>query len=156
MFYIFCSFTLLVCGEKNILPNWTNSQEPELGVFGYLEPEPLEKKQKPEPLGKKNQEPESEPLEKKKSGAEAAKKFAGSPALKIRKSLPKLSRLPDSSMISILTFSESWPTNFIPAASNSGTYLGFTSYLQIGKIYINMWSIALMLRYQDIICNIHV
>ena len=27
----FCSFTLLVCGEKNILPNLTNSQEPEPG-----------------------------------------------------------------------------------------------------------------------------
>ena len=44
-FYIFiCRFTLLVCGEKNILANLTNSQEPE----------PLEKKnQEPEPLGKK-------------------------------------------------------------------------------------------------------
>ena len=41
--YIFCIFTLLVCGEKNILPNLTNSQEPE-PVFGPLEPEPLEKK----------------------------------------------------------------------------------------------------------------
>jgi hypothetical protein len=41
---IFCSFTLLVCGKKNILPNLTNSQELELGVFGSLEPEPLEKK----------------------------------------------------------------------------------------------------------------
>ena len=29
LFYIFCSFTLLVCGEKNILPNLTNSQKPE-------------------------------------------------------------------------------------------------------------------------------
>ena len=27
--------------------------EPEPGVFGSLEPEPLEKKQEPEPLGKK-------------------------------------------------------------------------------------------------------
>ena len=38
----------------------------EPGVFGSLEPEPLEKKNQepePEPLGKKNQEPE--PLEKK-------------------------------------------------------------------------------------------
>ena len=44
--YIFCSFTLLVCGEKNILPNLTNSQEPEPDFFGPLEPqqEPLEKK----------------------------------------------------------------------------------------------------------------
>ena len=61
MFYIFCSFTLLVCGEKNILPNLTNSHEPEPGVFGSLEPEPLEEKNKePEPLEKKSQE--SEPL----------------------------------------------------------------------------------------------
>ena len=41
LFYIFCSFTLLFCGEKNILPNLTNSQEP---FFGPLEPEPLDKK----------------------------------------------------------------------------------------------------------------
>ena len=31
--------------------------EPEAGVFGSLEPEPLEKNQEPEPLGK-SQEPE--------------------------------------------------------------------------------------------------
>ena len=49
LFYIFCSFTLQVSGEKNILPNLTNSQEPE----------PLEKEyQEPDPLGEKNQEPE--------------------------------------------------------------------------------------------------
>ena len=49
--YFFCRFTLLVCGEKNILANLTNSQEPEpepvgAGFFGSLEqePEPLEKK----------------------------------------------------------------------------------------------------------------
>ena len=35
LFYILCSFTLLVCGEKNILPNLTNSQEPE-SVFWPL------------------------------------------------------------------------------------------------------------------------
>ena len=29
LFYIFCSFTLLVCGETNVLPNLTNSPEPE-------------------------------------------------------------------------------------------------------------------------------
>ena len=55
--YFFCSFTLLVCGEKNILPNSTNSQEPE-PFFCPLEPEPepLEKKyQEPEPLGKKSE-----------------------------------------------------------------------------------------------------
>ena len=38
------------------------------------------KNQEPEPLGKKSQELDPEPLEKK-SGAGAAKKFAGSPAL---------------------------------------------------------------------------
>ena len=46
--------TLLVCGKKNILPNLTNSKEPEPVFFGPLKPEPLEKKyQEPEPLGKK-------------------------------------------------------------------------------------------------------
>ena len=38
--YFFCSFTLLVCGEKNILPNLTNSQEPEPVFIVPLEPEP--------------------------------------------------------------------------------------------------------------------
>jgi len=51
---IFCSFTLLVSGGKNVLPNLTNSQEPEPLFW---------------PLGagaarKKYQELESEPLEK--------------------------------------------------------------------------------------------
>ena len=69
----------LVCYEKNILPNLTNSQKPETFFFGpelEPEPEPPEKKyQVPEPLGEKNQEPE--PLEKKvRTGA--AKKLAGS------------------------------------------------------------------------------
>ena len=51
------------------MPNLTNSQEPE----------PLEKKyQEPEPLGKKIR---SRSRLKKTSGAGAAKKFAGSPAL---------------------------------------------------------------------------
>ena len=71
---------LLVCGEKNILLNLNNSQEPEPVFLGPLEPEP-------EPLAKNYQEPE--PLGKKSgagpllinSGAEAAKKLAGSPAL---------------------------------------------------------------------------
>ena len=56
-------YLILVCGEKNIMPNLTNSQE--------LEPDPLENKyQEPEPL-------------EKKSGARAgaATKLAGSPAL---------------------------------------------------------------------------
>ena len=30
----FCRFTLIVCGEKIILPNLTNSQEPEQILFG--------------------------------------------------------------------------------------------------------------------------
>ena len=59
LFYIFCSFTLLVYGEKNILPNLTNSQEPE----------PLEKKLTGTGAG----------ATRKKTGA--AKKLAGSPAL---------------------------------------------------------------------------
>ena len=79
--YFICSFTLLVCGENNILPNLTNSQEPEPGIFGPLEPEPLENKyQEPEPvpLGKKIR---SRSRLKKKSGAGAAKNISGSPAL---------------------------------------------------------------------------
>ena len=55
-FIFFWRFTLLVCGEKNILVNLTNSQEPEPGVFGSLEPEPLEKKNRSRSrLGKKLQ-----------------------------------------------------------------------------------------------------
>ena len=46
--------------------------EPEPGVFGSLEPEPLEKKQEPEPLGKKVRSRSRSRL-KKKSGAGAAK-----------------------------------------------------------------------------------
>ena len=61
LFYIICSSTLLFCGERNILPNLTNSQEPE-PVFLPLEPKP-------------------EPLEKRIPGAGAATKLAGSPAL---------------------------------------------------------------------------
>ena len=57
--------------EKNILPNLTNSQEPEQGVFGALE-------QKPEPLEKKTK---SRSRLGKKSGVGADKKFAASPAL---------------------------------------------------------------------------
>ena len=59
----FLQFTLLVCEEKNIFPNLTNSQEPEPGVFDSLEPEPLEKKPGAAAAWEKNQEPE--PLEKK-------------------------------------------------------------------------------------------
>ena len=32
---------------------WDPVSEPEPGVFGFLESEPLEKNQEPEPLGKK-------------------------------------------------------------------------------------------------------
>ena len=76
LFYFFCSFTLLVCGEKNILPRsrsrvflapWSRSRWKKK----YQEPEP-------EPLWKKIR---SRSRVKKKSGAGAAKKFAGSPAL---------------------------------------------------------------------------
>ena len=55
LFYILCSFTLLGCGEKNILPNLTNSAG--AGFFGPLEPVPLEKN--------KYQDPEQEPLGEK-------------------------------------------------------------------------------------------
>ena len=57
-------------GKKNILPNYTNSREPEPHVL------------KPAPLEKKYHEPELEPLGKK-SGARAAKKLPGSSALVI-------------------------------------------------------------------------
>ena len=68
MFYIFLQFYLTSLRGKEYF-----AKEPEPGVFGPLEPEPLEKKyQEPEP--------EPEPLEKK-SGAGDAKKFAGFPAL---------------------------------------------------------------------------
>ena len=75
-FYIFCSFTLIVCGEKNILPNLTKSQEPEPVSFGPLEPVSLKKNTRSLSRSRleKNQEPE--PLEKN-SGA-AAKQLAGS------------------------------------------------------------------------------
>ena len=73
----FCSITLLVCGEKNILPNLTKSQEPEPVRAGCFWPlgagagaarkkiaragAAWEKNQEPEPL-EKSQEPEPEPL----------------------------------------------------------------------------------------------
>ena len=44
----FSQVYLLVRGEKNILPNLTDSQEPLSRFFGLLELEP-----EPEPLGKK-------------------------------------------------------------------------------------------------------
>ena len=63
LFYIFCSFTLLVCAEKNILPIVRSRSR----FFGSLEPEPLEKIQGVGAGGawEKDQEPEPEPLKKK-------------------------------------------------------------------------------------------
>ena len=88
---------MLVCGEKNILSNLTNSQEPEPGAFGSLEPEPLEKKNQepePEPLGKKIRSQSRSRLKKKSgTGAGAAKKFAGSPALVCTQSADPISFL---------------------------------------------------------------
>ena len=75
-FIFFCSFTLLVCGEKNIC------QGAGAGCFWPLGAGAARKKipGAGAPAWEKNQEPEPEPLEKK-SGAGAAKKFAGSLAL---------------------------------------------------------------------------
>ena len=56
MFYIFCSFTLLVCGEKNILPNLTNSQDLEPFFWPLGAGADRKKTQEPEP------EPEPEPI----------------------------------------------------------------------------------------------
>ena len=75
--YIFCSFTLLVCGEKNILPIVRSGSR----FFWPLGAGAARKKTGSRSRLGKNQESEPEPLEKKKSGAGAAKKIAGSPAL---------------------------------------------------------------------------
>ena len=62
--YFFCRFTLLVCGEKNILANLTNSQEPEpVGAGCFWSRSRLKKKPGAGAAWEKNQEPE--PLEKK-------------------------------------------------------------------------------------------
>ena len=77
--FIFLQFYLTSLREKNILPNLNNSQEPELGFF--LAPWSWSRSRKIPGAGaawKKNQEPE---LLKDNSGAGAAKKLAGSPAL---------------------------------------------------------------------------
>ena len=87
--YFFCRFTSLVCGEKNILANLTNSQEP-VGAGRsrvFLAPwsrsrSRLKKNQEPEPLGKKIRSRSRSRLKKKSgAGAGAGKKFVGSPAL---------------------------------------------------------------------------
>ena len=75
--YFFCSFTLLVCEEKNISPRSRSR------VFWPLRAGATRKKIPGAGAGAawgNNQELEPELLEKK-SGAGAAKKFAGSPAL---------------------------------------------------------------------------
>ena len=70
LLYIFCSFTLLVCREKNILPNLTNSQEPEPGFFWPLWARAARKKIPGAGAAwENNQEPVT--LEKKKSGTVA-------------------------------------------------------------------------------------
>ena len=77
--YLFAVLPYQFAGKKNILPRSRSRSEP--GVFGPLEPEPLEKKYQepePQPKGKKIR---SRSRLKKKSRAGAAKKFAGSPAL---------------------------------------------------------------------------
>jgi hypothetical protein len=78
-FIFFCSFTLLVCGEKTILPRSRSRSEP--GVFGSLEPEPFEKKKS------------GAGAAWKKSGAGAAKKLTGSSALLEAKKHKEIVRL---------------------------------------------------------------
>ena len=74
-FVFLCRFTLLVCGEKNILANLTNSQEPEpvgAGCFWLLGAGAA---------WEKNQEPEPEPLEKKvRSRSRSRKKICRLPS----------------------------------------------------------------------------
>ena len=73
--------------------------EPEPDVFGSLEPEPLEKKQEPEPLGKK-------------SGARAAKKLAGSSALREDKKHEEILYFRYSSLGKIVSFYGKKNTHF--------------------------------------------
>ena len=71
--YFFCRFTLLVCGEKNILANLTNSQEQGAGRSRvFLAPWSRSRSRLKKKPGagagaawEKNQEPEPEPFEKK-------------------------------------------------------------------------------------------
>ena len=57
-FIFFCSLTLLVCGEKNILPNLTNSQEPKPVFIWPLGAGAPRKKTRSRSRLKKSQEPE--------------------------------------------------------------------------------------------------
>ena len=59
----FCSFTLLVCGEKNILPNLTNRKEPEPVFLAPWSRSRSKKNIRSQSRFGKNQEPE--PDEKK-------------------------------------------------------------------------------------------
>jgi hypothetical protein len=59
LFYIFLQFYLTSLRGKEYF-----AKEPEPGVFGPLEPEPLEKKTGAGAAWEKNQEPEPQPLEK--------------------------------------------------------------------------------------------
>ena len=63
LFHIFCSFTLLVCVEKNIFPNLTTCQEPELVFLAPWSQSCLKKIPGAGAAWEKNQE--LEPLEKK-------------------------------------------------------------------------------------------
>ena len=82
-FIFFCRFTLLVCGEKNILANLTNSQELEpvgAGSFWLLGAGAAWQKKTGAGAGaawEKNQEPE--PLEKK-LGSRSQKKICRLPS----------------------------------------------------------------------------
>ena len=77
-FIIFSVLYIVACGEKNILPNLTNSQEPEPHVLAPWSLSRQNKKyQEPEPLGKKINS-RSRPLGKKKPGAGAAKIISSS------------------------------------------------------------------------------
>ena len=78
LFYMFFAVYLTILRGKEYF-----AKEPEPGVFGHLEPErgaARKKYKEPEPLGEKIRSRSRSRL-KKNSGAGAAKKFAGSPAL---------------------------------------------------------------------------
>ena len=82
----FLQFYLTSLRGKNILPNLTNDQEPELVLFGPLEPqpEPLRKKTWSWSWSRLRKKSGSRSRLKKKSGAGAIKKLAGSQALNLR------------------------------------------------------------------------
>ena len=65
LFYIFCSFTLIVWGGKNILPNLTNSQEQEPVFLPLGAVAGADRKKIPGTGAALEKSPEPEPLEKK-------------------------------------------------------------------------------------------